>query len=66
MNKNANVLIAALYLKEASELLKYELSDVSTSLLELVKLMLEKYQIDNNDLQAAQNVVDNIRNDSNG
>lgn len=66
MNKNANVLIAALYLREASELLKYELSDVSTSLLELVKLMLEKYQIDNNDLQAAQNVVDNIRNDSNG
>lgn len=57
---NKNIITAILYLKEASELLKYELPPVSTCLLELTLQMLEQYKIDNKDILSAQASVDSI------
>lgn len=59
-----NVIPAAMHIKEASELLKYELPDVSTILLQLVQQMLVQFKIDNEDLLSAQTIVSEISSDS--
>lgn len=57
---NKNIIPAVLYLKEASDLLKNELPQVSTCLLELTLNLLEQYKIDNKDILSAQASVDSI------
>ena len=60
MDNNKNIIPAVLYLREASNLLKYELPDVSACLLQLAANLLKQYKIEDAEVLSAQAVVDNI------
>ena len=49
-----NVIPAVLYIKEASDILKYELPAISNALLLLAKTMLDQYQVSDRQLSAAE------------
>lgn len=54
MEKNLNIIPAVLHINEASDLLKYEVPDVSTLLLQLSKELLNTFKIDNADLLSTE------------
>jgi hypothetical protein len=57
---NVNILIGVLYLKEASDLLKNEVPDVSYNLLQLSQVLLENAKISNEEIEETNKLVDEI------
>ena len=58
-----NVIPAVLHIKEASDILKYELPAISNALLLLAKTMLDQYQVSDEQLSAADQEACEMAND---
>ena len=62
---NVNVLVGVLYLKEASDLLKNEVPDVSYSLLELSQALLQQAKLSSDAVDEANAIVNEIASEQN-
>lgn len=62
---NNNIIFAVLHLKEASQLLKYAIPDVSDTLLLLSKTIIENEQINQSDIDSISSLVNDVRNAEN-
>ena len=62
---NNNIIFAVLHLKEASQLLKYAIPDVSDTLLMLSKTIIDNEKINQSDIDSISSLVNDIRNNEN-
>ena len=62
---NNNIIFAVLHLKEASQLLKYVIPDVSDTLLMLSKTIIDNEKINQSDIDSISSLVNDIRNNEN-
>lgn len=62
---NNNIIFAVLHLKEASQLLKYAIPDVSDTLLMLSKTIIDNEKINQSDINSISSLVNDVRNNEN-
>ena len=58
--ENSNIIASVLHLKEVSDLLVNDEPDISYALLQLSKAMLDQYQIDDTEVENANNIATEI------